>query len=144
MLQQRGIAEMIPDGWCLTPAFISEQASSKPRRIRHQEVHAQSHCQQEGEVHYTLHSSLRYNTAAACFGQDAGHCRHRGAANSAASVADRTLQNMREIVVAKEQLCCTLYDRHLYMAPPVSVCNYSKASCKCSVVHINSHGIACR
>ena len=39
--------------------------------------------------------------AEACFGQDAGHCRHRGAANSAASVADRTLQNMREIVVAK-------------------------------------------
>ena len=33
MLQQRGIAEMIPDGWCLTPAFISEQAASEPKRF---------------------------------------------------------------------------------------------------------------
>ena len=106
MLQQQGIVAMIPDGWCLTPAFISEQASSKPRRIRHQEVHAQSHCQHEGEVHYTLHSSLRYNTAEACFGQDAGHCRHRGAANSAVNMADKTFQNMEELVAAERQLCC--------------------------------------
>ena len=34
MLQQRGIVEMFPDGWCPTPAFITEQASSKLRSIK--------------------------------------------------------------------------------------------------------------
>ena len=34
MLQQQGSVALFPDGWCPTPAFIIEQASSKLMRIK--------------------------------------------------------------------------------------------------------------
>ena len=102
-LQQQGSVAMFPDGWCPKPAFISEQASSTEAHKDTKRCICNRTAKQEGKGAIT-HCTPTCSTmqAEACFGQDAGHCRHRGAVNSAASVADRTFQKHERDSGAKE------------------------------------------